>query len=321
MPSIRISSRPRAFTLIELLVVIAIIAVLIGLLLPAVQAAREAARRAQCQSNLKQLGLAMHNYHSALNVFPPGYLSQTQNNSRLPDAIETGPGWAWGTLILNQVEAGPLYNAVNFSIPILDPGSRTVRTSVLSIHLCPSSVGGGPAQINLTGVTLPNPGYVSDISAGQYVGSAGQFEVADSPADNNGVFFRNSRISIADITDGTSGTLLVGERSRNIADATWVGVVPIAQVCTNPTWKNKDCEPSNVMVLGHTGPSPGGQQYVDVPNYKGAGADDFWSLHSGGCNFAFCDGSVRFVKETVNPKIFSYLSTRAGGEICGSDSY
>ncbi len=316
-----LSLRARGFTLIELLVVIAIIAVLIGLLLPAVQAAREAARRAQCQNNLKQIGLAMHNYHATHNVFPPGYLSRTQNNSKAPDAVETGPGWAWGTLVLNMIESSSLYNATNFSLPILDPGSQTVRTTVLSSYLCPTSVGTGPARMNFAGVTLPYPGYVSDVTAGQYVASAGQFEVANSPADNNGVFYRNNSISIAQITDGTSGTLLIGERSRNLADATWVGVIPAAQVCTNPAWKVKDCEPSNVMVLGHTGPSPGGQQYVDVPNFKGAGADDFWSLHSGGCNFAFCDGSVRFVKETVNPKIFSDLSTRAGGEICGSEQY
>ncbi len=319
MPSLRISSRARGFTLIELLVVIAIIAVLIALLLPAVQAAREAARRAQCQNNLKQIGLAMHNYHTSLNVFPPGYLSRTQNNSTAPDAIEIGPGWAWGTMILNQLEQGPLFNAVNFSLTILDPGSKTVRTSLINGYLCPTSVGDGPAQLKLS--VLPNPGYINDITASQYIGSAGQFEVADSPANNNGIFYRNSAIGVQSILDGTSGTLMVGERSRNLADSVWVGVVPAAQVCTNPTWKVKDCEPSNVMVLGHTGPSPGGQQYVDVPNFKGAGADDFWSLHPGGCNFLFCDGSVRFIKETVNPKVFSVLSTRAGGEVVSSDSY
>ncbi len=307
--------RRRGFTLIELLVVIAIIGVLIALLLPAVQAAREAARRAQCSNNLKQIGLAMHNYHDAVGVFPPGYLSLTEGNQI--NGVELGPGWGWGTMILNQLEQGPLFNSVNFGLPMTQPAAITVRRSILSGYLCPSSVGDGPVVVaNASGSVL-----LSDLSPGQYIASAGQFELEDSPANNNGIFFRNSRIGLRDIRDGSSQTLLVGERSRNLADSTWVGAVATASVCTNPTWRLRLCDPSNAMVLGHTGPSPGGQQWVDVPNYKGAGPDDFWSLHPGGCNFAFADGSVRFVKETINPQIFSYLSTRAGGEVVGSDQF
>ena len=139
------------FTLIELLVVIAIIAVLIGLLLPAVQGAREAARRAQCSNNLKQIGLAMHNYHAALDVFPPGYVSRTADGT--PDGLEIGPGWAWGTMILPQLEQQPLYQAVNFSLPITAVDSQTVRTARLSVFWCPSSIG-NPAAVALS----PAPG-------------------------------------------------------------------------------------------------------------------------------------------------------------------
>jgi prepilin-type N-terminal cleavage/methylation domain-containing protein/prepilin-type processing-associated H-X9-DG protein len=310
----------RGFTLIELLVVIAIIAVLVGLLLPAVQAAREAARRAQCSNNLKQIGLAMHNYHGAIGVFPPGYLSATQNNSSDPGAVELGPGWAWATMLMGHVEQSALYNALNFVMPITDPASLTVRTVGLSLFLCPSSVGSGPAALQF-GSAPPGTVVINDLAAGQYVASAGQFDIADSPASNNGVFFRGSHVALQDITDGSSQTLMVGERSRNLADATWVGVVPGATICTNPAWNLPNCEPSKVMVLGMTGPSPGGQQWVDTPNYKGAGADDFWSLHSGGCEFLFCDGSVRFLKETINPQIFSQLSTRAGGEVVSADQF
>ncbi|WP_406697239.1 DUF1559 domain-containing protein [Singulisphaera sp. Ch08] len=307
--------RSLGFTLIELLVVIAIIAVLIGLLLPAVQAAREAARRMQCSNNLRQMGLAMHSYHATHEVFPPGYITGTQTSQ--PNSPETGPGWGWGAMLLNNLEQTAAYNAANFRLPITVPASLTIRTISLSVFLCPSSTGGsGPVVLkDAAGTTL-----VTDLSPSQYVASAGQLEVEEFPAQNNGLFYRNSRNGVRDITDGTSTTLMAGERSRNTADATWVGVIPNSQVCTNPKWAVKSCETANVMVLGHTGPSPD-QGWVDVPNYKGAGADDFWSLHPGGCNFLFADGSVRFIKESVNPKIFSFLSTRAGGEVVSADQF
>ena len=139
------------FTLIELLVVIAIIAVLVGLLLPAVQSAREAARRAQCSNNLKQIGLAMHSYHSALDVFPPGYLSGTADGT--PSGLETGPGWAWGSMILPQLEQQPLYQAVNFSLQVTAVDSQTVRSARLSLFWCPSSIG-NPAPVAMS----PTPG-------------------------------------------------------------------------------------------------------------------------------------------------------------------
>jgi prepilin-type N-terminal cleavage/methylation domain-containing protein/prepilin-type processing-associated H-X9-DG protein len=305
----------RGFTLIELLVVIAIIGVLVGLLLPAVQAAREAARRAQCSNNLKQMGLAMHNYLASVNAFPPGYVSATADNQ--PGGAELGQGWGWGAMILNHLEQRALYNAVNFSLPITHAGSSTVRRTIISGYNCPSSSGLTPIRLGDSSGTV----LTSDLAPSNYPASAGQFEIGDSPANNNGIFFRNSSVRLADIRDGTSNTLLIGERSRNVADATWVGAIPTAQVCTNPKWPVRECDPSNAMVLGHTGPTPGGAQWIDTPNYKGAGPDDFWSWHSGGCNFAFGDGSVRFIKASINPRTFSSLSTRAGGEVIGSDQY
>src|SRR4051812_10309796 len=147
--------RPRGFTLIELLVVIAIVAVLIALLLPAVQAGREAARRAGCANQLKQIGLAMHNYQDAVGGFPPGYVSIVPGPQ--PTDLESGPGWGWGTMVLPFIEQTPLYEAVNFNLPITDPGSQTVRAANLSVYLCPSSDGAGPIKLSDTsGKSLVN---------------------------------------------------------------------------------------------------------------------------------------------------------------------
>jgi len=303
----------RAFTLIELLVVIAIISVLIALLLPAVQAAREAARRAKCTNNLKQIGLAMHSYHATLDTFPPGYVSNTRGNQS--SGQETGPGWGWGAMLLNNLEQAPLFNSVNFSLLTSNSGSMTGRTVSLNVLLCPSNTGAkGPININDSSGNL----LVGNLAPAQYVAVAGQWEPEDFPALNNGVFYRNSKNGLRDITDGSSMTLMVGERSQNVANATWVGMIPFGQSCNNPSWPVHDCEASNVLILGHTGPSPD-EAWIDVPNYNKSGADDFHSRHPGGCNFLFCDGSVRFVKETINPQVFSFVATRSGGEVVSSD--
>jgi prepilin-type N-terminal cleavage/methylation domain-containing protein/prepilin-type processing-associated H-X9-DG protein len=316
MPRISQKVVGRGFTLVELLVVLAIVGLLVALLLPAVQAAREGARRAQCLNNLRQIGLALHNYHVGQNIFPPGYVSDVKAGP------EMGNGWAWGTQLLHSLEQQTLYSAVNFSLQITDKGSQTARTTMLSVYLCPSSIGGGPASFNFPRLA---PNLPADLAPGQYVASAGQREVGILLGKNNGVFDRNSAIGLLDIRDGTGTTLMIGERSRNVADATWVGVIPIgvvaeARFCSNPGWAVQVCGAASGMVLAHTDPDPS-QPTISVPNSKGADAESFWSQHPGGCNFLFCDGSVRFVKQTIDPKVFSSLATRAGGEPVGGDSY
>jgi prepilin-type processing-associated H-X9-DG protein len=185
------------------------------------------------------------------------------------------------------------------------------------VYLCPSSSPDGPVSLRSG---EKGPVTISDIAPGQYLASAGQGEIEDVSGSNNGVFYRNSGIALRDITDGTGQTLMLGERSRNVCDATWIGAIPSMVVCTNPSWSVRDCATSNVMVLANTGPWPD-EPWVNVPNHKDAKADDFWSLHPGGCNFLFGDGSVRFVKESVNPTVFSALATRAGGEVIGADQF
>ncbi len=176
----------------------------------------------------------MHNYHATHDVFPPGYITGTENAK--PNSPETGPGWGWGTMILSDLEQRVLYNTANFNLPITGRSSDTVRTTTLAVYLCPSSTGRtGPVALqNASGNAL-----ISDLAAGQYVASAGQLEVEEFPAQNNGIFYRNSRNGVRDIRDGTSMTLMAGERSRNLADASWVGVIPYSRVCTNPAWPRR----------------------------------------------------------------------------------
>src|SRR5271166_430496 len=127
--------RSRGFTLIELLVVIAIIAVLIALLLPAVQSAREAARRMQCVNNLKQLGIALHNYHDALSIFPPGYIAASKF---IDGETDTAPGWSWASMILPQLEQASLYSSINVYLPIQAGANVTATQTIVGAYLCPS---------------------------------------------------------------------------------------------------------------------------------------------------------------------------------------
>jgi prepilin-type N-terminal cleavage/methylation domain-containing protein/prepilin-type processing-associated H-X9-DG protein len=319
----------RAFTLIELLVVIAIIAVLIALLLPAVQAAREAARRVQCTNNLKQIGIALHNYHDTIGAFPPGYLS-------LMDPVtfdNDGPGWGWAASSLNQLEGKPIYNSINFVLGIEFPANQTARLTVLNSFLCPSD---GRRQdiftvVDATTSSTTAGAAICDVASSNYVGSVGNGDPSslypyiidddNGPPgrDNgNGLFFRNRSVKIAQITDGTSQTFAVGERSQNLSRATWTGAVTNAAVPLVGLQAEAGLDPEGggALVLSHTGEGHG-------PNSPSglAHSDQYWSLHPGGANFLFSDGTVRFVKEQVGFSVFQALATRAGGEVLSADQF
>jgi prepilin-type N-terminal cleavage/methylation domain-containing protein/prepilin-type processing-associated H-X9-DG protein len=294
--------RKRGFTLIELLVVIAIIAVLVALILPAVQQAREAARRGQCKNNLKQIGLALQNYHGSRNTFPPGYVSAFDSSGN-----DTGPGWGWGAMILPELEQSPLQDGIAFIQPIEAAANATPRVMTLGVFLCPSDSVQSPWSA-VTRDSFGNPlATICQVAASNYIGV---FGVREPGIDGDGIFFRNSFISIKHIRDGTSTTLLVGERSQKWCEATWVGAVTNAQLFPPPGSPAVPfTENAAGMVLGHTFEGP--------PNSPGLECNDFSSQHSGGAHFVFADGHVQFISTSINKLVFRALSTRAGGEPTG----
>lgn len=297
--------RYAGFTLIELLVVIAIIAVLIGLLLPAVQKVREAAARSKCTNNLKQLGLAMHNYHGVNGKLPPGYTSAVDPALSGSDA-DLGPGWGWGTYLLPHLEQDNVFRQINLTRPIGDPVNAAARRVVLSVFRCPSD---NPPQDVFT-VTNTSV----DVAYSSYLGMFGTSEVAENPGNGEGVLFRNSQIRLTDITDGTSSTCFIGERSADYALGTWTGSV-LGGIVPPRKPTSLGPEEAPVLILGHTGEAAEGH----TPNNATNHVDDFTSRHTQGVNFLFCDGSVRMIRDSINPFVWEGVGTRAAGEVINMD--
>jgi prepilin-type N-terminal cleavage/methylation domain-containing protein/prepilin-type processing-associated H-X9-DG protein len=292
----------RAFTLIELLVVIAIIGILIGLLLPAVQKVREAANRTRCQNNLKQIGLALHNYHDRMGSFPPGYsCSTTWPNS------DSGPGWGWAAYILSDLEQPAVQQQINFTVSVGDPTMATPRSTFLKIFYCPSDVFVGT-------FTVTNGGAGSwTVAQSSYVACNGNDGVDDNATPpHTGVFICGTPIRIADIIDGTSNTFLVGERCTTMSLATWAGAIPGAQV---PSVRAPGSfSGSAALVLGHCGPHLPNDSIV-------TDADAMSSGHTGGVQFLFGDGSVHMITNGTPMSVYDALATRAGGEVFDSSQY
>ncbi len=327
--------RTRGFTLIELLVVIAIIAILIALLLPAVQQARESARRAKCLNNLKQMGIALHSYHSSHQTFPPGFVSQlvdpnwtyqTGNTRSFPE--EKGPGWSFFAQILPFVDQNPLHQRIRFDLPITAPQNAFARQQTIELYLCPSETSGRTITVTTCGSppTEANiPSAITDAGVCSYVGSLGGGSSADINAgayENqpfNGVFHRNSRIRFADITDGASNTIGVGERMSRIAESTWAGVVPGQNIVYNQTTppnpqfnppSDPPCHkwrPAITAILVHA--------RSGVPNGPTSSPSSFHGPHPAGCNFLLMDGSTRVITDSIGLPAFRALCTRNGNEI------
>ncbi|HEY4310968.1 MAG TPA: DUF1559 domain-containing protein [Pirellulales bacterium] len=325
---------PSGFTLVELLVVIAIIGLLVGLLLPAVQAARETARRTQCTNNLKQIGLALQNYHDSQRFFPPGYIDRNTPPVNTPD-LDLGPGWGWAAFLLPYLEQGNTSSQIDFSQGVgLGPNVAVSQMS-LPFYQCPTDPLQDPFAIYDNTMTAP----IATVAHGNYVGCNGWEECfwnsggagtgSGSGADGliggagpqgNGLFFRNSRYTIANVTDGLSGTIIVGERSSDHSPSTWTGAVTgglcpawMAGQTPNsappgPAYDNTDY--NEALVLAH-----GNATHVPSADFPIFDPDVFYSMHAGkGANFLFGDGSVRFLTSGIDPMTYQYLCTIAGGE-------
>lgn len=339
--------RRRGFTLIELLVVIAIIAVLIALLLPAVQAAREAARRAQCTNNLKQLGIALHNYHSSNNGFPVGFLYNANPPTSGPLAGTPPFHYCWSVLaqMTPYLEQTSVYNAANFNWPFAQgpsggfaiyPANLTVMNTTVNVFLCPSDGTPNPAPpsgpnnyVFCTGDGMTSTAGPNDPPAG-----------TGSPAGANGAFIASTPMSMATITDGSSGTVaasecligtgpgfsptppnplarglaLTGDSSLNMANCQ----AATQWILKGSQWwfgDHRNVLFNNYLTPNSAFPDCNGASY-HLPGWKAAR-----SLHPGGANVMYCDGHVGFVKNTVNPATWKALATRNGGEVVSADSY
>ncbi len=341
-------TRRPAFTLIELLVVIAIIAILIGLLLPAVQAAREAARRSQCVNNLKQMGVAIQNYHDVVGVYPPASLMYAPYDIAT-NCASTGNGMSRShglfTHILPFIEQGNLFNAVNFNFSAgsvngnlqfgVLPGAVqfTAFSTVVSTYVCPSDT-----QL-LASNTVPYDQGTA-YTPGSYASNVGALDTVHGNVcprynESDGAFSRDWVYSSSAITDGTSNTIFLGEASRFLNDpeiyfnywnrVAWVNSV-VGLTGTTRTMAFATTAPklnANLQIPDPPTVTPSTAWLVvgATGDASQAGQFGFRSQHPGGANFTFGDGSVKFLKNSIALIVYRGLSTRAGGEVISSDSY
>jgi prepilin-type N-terminal cleavage/methylation domain-containing protein/prepilin-type processing-associated H-X9-DG protein len=310
-PAMRFSPR-RAFTLIELLVVIAIIGILTGMLLPAIQRVRETAMRSQCANNLKQIGIALHSYHDQQGAFPPGYVDG--NTDPTSDASsDVGPGWGWAAFLLPQLDQDPLYRRIDFTKPISDPANASVRVMSLKFFLCPSD--DAPQSFTMLD---GNGNALCDVAYSNYVGCNGTLETSPHPGNNTGLFLRNSNYRMANVKDGPSNTIFVGERSHNHSPSTWTGAVTggVTPAFMAPGPPPLDpygqAESAQALVLAH-----GNRSHVPNADDPIWDADTFYSQHLNGANFLFGDGSVHFLRSSINGITYESLCTIAGNEPIG----
>ena len=312
----------RAFTLIEVLVVISIIGLLVALVLPAVQASRESARRTSCLNNLRQTGIALQLYHDSFRSFPSGYIYEgppvdlrtefTEQPTHRFDAVPptlsvepSKPGWSWATLLLPFLEQGEFAKQIPFYLPVEDPSVAPIRSTPLSLFICPSDLNTGVFT-----VLDENGEQMGPAATNSYAASFGSFGLINTNPDRgNGMFQRNSRRRMAEIRDGLGHTLAIGERGAVLAKAPWAGVMTGGTVTTTagaPVY-TAITEKAPVMALARIGNrtlnSPFSEPY------------DFFSPHRYVVLFAFADGSVRSLNSQIVLDVLHALATVDGGEV------
>jgi prepilin-type N-terminal cleavage/methylation domain-containing protein/prepilin-type processing-associated H-X9-DG protein len=307
-----------AFTLIELLVVIAIIGLLIALLLPAVQKVREAAARLQCGNNLKQIGLACHGFHDAKKAFPTGYLASVPY---VDGETDTAPGWGWAAFILPFLEQDVVFTQLDFKQPVQTSAAIQM---LLPVYLCPSD--SFPSSAFSVADAFGNS--LALAAPASYKACVGGDESATAASSGLGIFFRNSRIRLTEVRDGSSNTLLIGEHAWGNANGVWAGVIAGAVTMRGAQNPNPGSQsswgPAADLVLAHS-------HLNNATSDADGGLDDFASLHSGGSNFLFADGSVHFIRSipgdnpdgsyTPDSLVFQAMGTRARGEIVSGLDY
>ena len=338
-------SQRGGFTLIELLVVIAIIAVLIALLLPAVQAAREAARRIQCSNNLKQIGLAIANYESSTGVLPIGIEGSSRHDEASRGGVCSYPKYhTMFSHILPFMEATNNYNALNFTFSALNSQNTTGFSNLVNAYVCPSDLKGSPNNPSQGSISTPTASYgmVIGVTEVIYYGFyGGVYGDPRSPtcealtSYQDGPFGKNNSYRYADISDGLSNTAFVGEQSRFRGEPdspfqfwsvglVWQGTIP------GPTGYDSRPTAFGYVVPNINAPlqnySAGSlilgriQTWYQDPRASTYGGFGFRSLHPGGANFVLGDGSVRFIKQSINPETYRALGTRTQGDIISHDA-